>query len=185
MTDGDAASEAFDQHDHDRCRADAMAAARAACEARKLRLTPVRARALEILLEDHRAIGAYELLDRLRAEGLGSQPPVAYRALDFLLRHGFIHRIERLNAYVACAHPDTARGVKRDPAGPGHDAAFMICRSCGAVAETPSPAGRRDLDADARRLGFRIERVVIEAEGLCPACAAAAPGDESDSAGGP
>jgi hypothetical protein len=54
---------------------------------------------------EHRALGAYAVLDQLREAGFGSQPPVAYRALDFLVAHGFAHKIERLNAFVACAHP--------------------------------------------------------------------------------
>ena len=70
--------------------------------------TPVRRRALEILLKEHRALGAYEVLDGLREPGFGSQPPVAYRALEFLVTHGFAHRVERLNAFIACAHPGKA-----------------------------------------------------------------------------
>ena len=57
---------------------------------------------LEILLESHRAMGAYEVLERLAAEGFGKQPPVAYRALDFLVEHGLALRVRRLNAYAAC-----------------------------------------------------------------------------------
>jgi Fur family zinc uptake transcriptional regulator len=159
----DADSLAFGRHDHEACAVEAMNAARAVCEQRGLRLTPVRARALEILLEGHRALGAYDLLERLKAEGLGSQPPVAYRALDFLVRHGFAHRIEKLNAYVACLHPAAA-----------HDAAFLICRGCGSVAEATVMPRRGALGEGAKRLGFEIERVVVEAEGLCPACRDAA-----------
>ena len=58
-----------------------------------------------MLLQEHRALGAYAILDRLRDAGFGSQPPVAYRALDFLVENGFVHKIERLNAFVACSHP--------------------------------------------------------------------------------
>lgn len=154
---------AFGRHDHAACRKTAMASARALCAERKLRLTPVRARALEILLEDHRAMGAYELLDRLRAEGLGGQPPVAYRALDFLVGAGLAHRVEKLNAYIACAHPDDA-----------HDAAFLICRSCRAVAEADAEQLRAALNAEAAAIGFAVERMVVEVEGLCPRCAAGA-----------
>jgi Fur family zinc uptake transcriptional regulator len=153
-------SPAFRRHDHAACRKGAMAAARRICAERRLRLTPVRARALEILLESHRAMGAYELLQRLSAEGLGSQPPVAYRALDFLVEHGFAHRIEKLNAFVACDHP-----------GEGHAAAFMICRACLAVAEAPAPEDG-PLAEMARRVGFDVERSVVEVEGLCPRCQA-------------
>lgn len=153
------AESGFETHDHAHCIRDAMAAAEARCAAEKLRLTPVRRRVLELLLEDHRAHGAYDILARLAKEGLGSQPPVAYRALDFLVTHGFAHRIERLNAYIACTHPDEA-----------HAPAFLICRNCAAVAEAGAAPVEASLDAEAQKLGFEIERTVLEVEGLCPAC---------------
>lgn len=146
---------AFSRHDHAGCVAAAMRVAEARCAEAKAQFTPVRRRVLELLLESHRALGAYDVLARLDAEGLGSQPPVAYRALGFLVDHGLAHKIERLNAFVACAHPDV-----------GHAPAFMICRSCRKVAEADSPAPL----PDAAVAGFMIERTVIEAEGLCPAC---------------
>ncbi|NNU81162.1 transcriptional repressor [Halovulum dunhuangense] len=150
---------AFRKHDHARCTRTALSAVEAACRARGLRLTPARARVMEILLEQHRAMGAYEILDRLRAEGMAAQPPVAYRALDFLVGNGFAHRIERLNAFIACVHPEA-----------DHDAAFMICRNCETVAEAPREAASGMLGDAARAAGFAIERTVVEAEGLCPAC---------------
>lgn len=149
----------FDRHDHATCIADSLAAAELRCREAGLQLTPVRRRVLEILLEKHRALGAYEILDILREEGLGSQPPVAYRALDFLQSQGFAHRIERLNAFIACAHP-----------GARHDAAFLICRVCSGVAEAPSEASKGALGRKAREAGFTIETTVLEAEGVCPNC---------------
>jgi Fur family zinc uptake transcriptional regulator len=134
----------------------ALDAADAACAARNVQLTPVRRRVLEILLESHAAMGAYDVLGRLDAEGLGSKPPVAYRALGFLVEQGFVHRIERLNAFIACTHP-----------GAAHDPAFMICRSCGTVAEAEATAA---LAQPAAQSGFQVEQTVIEAEGLCPSC---------------
>lgn len=150
-------------HDHARCIADAMAHVEAHCAAEGLQLTPVRRRVLEILLEQHRALGAYEILDRLRAEGLGSQPPVAYRALEFLMRAGFVHRIETLNAFVACTQ-----------GGTGHAPAFLICRTCHRVIETPAQTASGVLAHAAADAGFAIETAVREAEGLCAECRAAA-----------
>lgn len=146
----------FSRHDHSSCVRSALDAADAACAVRSLQLTPVRRRVLEILLESHAAMGAYDVLARLDAEGLGSKPPVAYRALSFLVDNGFVHRIERLNAFIACAHP-----------GAHHDPAFMICRSCGTVAEAQATAA---LAQSAALSGFQVEQTVIEAEGLCPSC---------------
>jgi Fur family zinc uptake transcriptional regulator len=150
----------FDAHDHHRCVETGIAAAEAHCAANGLRFTPVRRAALEILLGEHRAMGAYELLERLHAAGFGSQPPVAYRALDFLVANGFVHKIERLNALIACAHP-----------GASHSPAFLICRLCEAVAEAQSAPARGSLGEAARATGFQIERTVVEALGVCPTCA--------------
>ena len=152
-------TQAFAEHDHAHCAGDVMARAEALAAERGVRLTPVRRRALEILLESHRAIGAYDMLQRLAAEGFGHQPPVAYRALDFLVDNGLAHRVRRLNAFTACMHP-----------GEAHAPAFLICRSCDTVAEAPAESVRAALDAAAAALGFAIERSNIEALGLCPAC---------------
>jgi len=150
----------FTQHDHSACVGDTLAAAEARCAADGLRFTPVRRRVLEILLQEHRAIGAYAILDQLREGGFGSQPPVVYRALDFLVVNGLAHKIERLNAFIACAHPSHT-----------HAPALLICRLCDAVAETHSSPARGTLGDAAKATGFRIERTVVEAEGVCPSCA--------------
>jgi len=150
---------AFLRHDHDRCSGDVLARADALAADRGVRLTPVRRRVLEILLEAHKALGAYEVLERLAADGYGRQPPVAYRALDFLVEQGFAHRVRRLNAFAACMRP-----------GDAHDAAFLICRACNAVCEAPAAGVRAALDAAASGAGFVVERASIEALGLCPAC---------------
>lgn len=148
----------FARHNHQECRDAAILSTERACADRGLRLTPLRRRVLEILLETHVALGAYDVLARLDAEGLGSKPPVAYRALNFLVENGFAHRIERLNAFVACVHP-----------GEDHSPAFLICRSCGHVAEA-GDAPLSVLREVADQAGFVLERTVLEAEGLCPAC---------------
>ena len=96
---------AFAAHDHAHCAHDALERAEAVTAANGARMTPVRRRVLEILLENHKALGAYDVLARLGAEGFGNQPPVAYRALEFLVEQGLAHRIQRLNAFTACTHP--------------------------------------------------------------------------------
>lgn len=153
----------YPDHDHAGCIAGALAHLERHCARRGLQLTPVRRRVMEILLEEHRALGAYDVLERLRAEGLGSQPPIAYRALDFLMRGGFVHRIETLNAFVACTHGET-----------GHVPAFLICRNCRRVIETPAQIAGGTLEQAAAGAGFAIETAVREAEGLCAECRAAA-----------
>ena len=154
---------AFLAHDHVACASNALARAEALMVARGLRLTPVRKRVLQILLEAHQAMGAYDVLNRLVAEGFGNQPPVAYRALDFLEEQGLAHRIRRLNAFTACMHP-----------GEAHAPVFLICTGCNTVAEAPGAAVDAALTLAAQGMGFRVERVTVEAMGRCPSCEAAA-----------
>lgn len=150
----------FERHDHSGCAGSALAAADARAAAAGLRLTPVRRRALEILLEEHRALGAYDVLQRLADDGFGAQPPVAYRALDFLVEHGFAHRIEGLNAFAACMH-----------SGQEHEPVFFICELCKVVAEAPANAVKVAISDAAADFGFKPGRAHVEVLGLCPACA--------------
>jgi Fur family transcriptional regulator, zinc uptake regulator len=153
-------AQAFAPHDHSACTDSALLRAEEICAVTGARLTPVRRRALEILLETHQAMGAYEVLDRLAEDGFGHQPPVAYRALDFLVDQGLVHRIQRLNAFTACTHPG------------GHADApvFLICERCRVVAEAPGRSVQDALARAADEVGFGVERAHVEALGLCPSC---------------
>jgi Fur family transcriptional regulator, zinc uptake regulator len=153
---------AFAPHDHDLCAHAALATAEARLAEAGQRLTPVRRRTLEILLASPRALGAYEVLERLVEGGFANQPPVAYRALEFLEDQGLAHRIRRLNAFTACMH-----------AGQAHSPAFLICRSCHKVAEAPATEVVAALSRAAGALDFTLERATVEALGLCPACRSA------------
>ncbi|MEE9320436.1 MAG: transcriptional repressor [Granulosicoccus sp.] len=137
----------------------AMQNAESICAQRHLQFTRVRRRVLEILLSEHKALGAYDILSYLNFEGLGSQPPVAYRALEFLVLNGFVHKVEKLNAFIACSY-----------SGKKHLPAFMICRLCKAVAESRTTPSANSLGDAAREAGFQIENTVVEAEGICRAC---------------
>jgi len=150
---------AFCRHDHASCASGVLDHVDRLAAKNGLRLTPVRRRTLEILLEAHQAMGAYDVLERLSADGFGTQPPVAYRALEFLVEHGFVHRIRRLNAFTACMQP-----------GREHRPVFFICTACSSVAEAAAGAVQASLEAAALGLGFQIERMNLEAIGLCPAC---------------
>ncbi len=150
---------AFQSHDHSHCSGDLIQRAEQIAAARGARLTPVRRRTLEILLEQHRALGAYEVLDRLAQDGFGNKPPVAYRALDFLVEQGLAHRIARLNAFMACTHP-----------GQSHSPAVLICRTCQTVAEAAGDPVHRAIDAAAAATGFVVESASVEILGQCPAC---------------
>ena len=153
------AENGFAAHDHGDCIADGLARAERVCAAAGLRLTPLRRRVLEILLSAHRAMGAYEVLEQLTREGRAAQPPVAYRALDFLVAHGLAHKIERLNAFIACAD-----------SGHAHAPVFLICRRCGAVAEATWQPEAGQIGAAARAHDFAVDAVMAEAMGTCPNC---------------
>lgn len=152
---------AFHTHDHSACAGDVLRKAEDICAANGARLTPVRRRTLEILLEEHRAMGAYDVLERLSQDGFGSQPPVAYRALEFLVDQGLAHRIRRLNAFTACSEP-----------GDQHAPVFFICQDCKSVAELPEDSLRNQIKDAGQALGFIVERANVEAVGTCPACVA-------------
>ena len=91
-------------HDHARCSADVLSHAETLCRQRKQRLTPMRRQVLNALAASHRPIGAYEIMERVAADGTRPAPITVYRALDFLIEQGLVHRIESRNAFLACAH---------------------------------------------------------------------------------
>src|SRR3954471_6091356 len=117
-------------HDHAQCEADALAEAEAVCAARDVRLTRIRRQVLAVLVSDHRPLGAYEIMDRLAGSGPRPAPITVYRALDFLLENGLVHRIASRNAFIACVHNHAA----------ADSIVFLICERCGAVGEAPSAA---------------------------------------------
>lgn len=148
-----------ERHDHSACISSALAQARMVCADQGGRLTPQRQRVLELVWQEHKPVGAYELLERLREDGVKAAPPTVYRALEFLLAHGLIHRIESLNAYTGCTAPGTP-----------HHGQFLVCSECQHVAELDEPAIDHQLDESARRHGFEIKHQTVEICGLCPRC---------------
>ena len=127
------------------------------CEAHQERLTAPRRRVLQLLLEAHAPLKAYDLIATYGETGAPAKPPTVYRALEFLERQGLAHRIESLNAYVPCR-------LAPEP----HSAAFLICDCCGA-AEEFEPDFKAQLGAAGAR-GYDVRTVTLEARGLCPAC---------------
>lgn len=130
-----------------------------ACAAEGAQLTELRRRVLRLVLEAEGPLTAYQLLDRLKETRKGAVPPTIYRALDFLLTHHLVHKLERLNAFVPCAET-----------GHPHAAQFLICHRCGTVAEIDDPAAARALEHAAERKGFHPRSAVVEIEGTCAAC---------------
>ncbi len=147
------------KHNHDKCVSDALLAAERLCSERRLRLTALRRRVLEIVWTNHKAMGAYDILKMLGGEAGGMAPPTVYRALEFLLQNGLIHRIESLNAFVGCSSPDQPHGGQ-----------FLICKNCGATAELDDEALLKRITDRAEQLGFEVEKQTIEISGVCPSC---------------
>jgi Fur family zinc uptake transcriptional regulator len=156
-------------HDHERCVASILADAEALCRAREARLTPQRRRILEIVARRHDATGAYEIIDRLAEEGKRPAPITVYRALDFLIEHGLVHRLASLNAYIACQRP----GVE-------HRALFLICAGCNMIGEMTNSGVAAAITGAAADVGFTISTPVVEVTGLCQACRHRSHGSPTD-----
>lgn len=146
-------------HDHRRCQRDALSAAEDACRREGVRLTPIRKRVLELVWASHQPVGAYALLEQLAVDGHRPAPPTIYRALEFLLEQGLVHRIDSLNAFVGCTHP-----------GERHRSLFLICRACGRAQELAAAPIERVITDEAQRHGFALEKLTLEAVGLCHSC---------------
>ncbi len=147
----------------------AVQAAERRCAARGASLTALRGQVLRLVLEAGQPIGAYALLEKLKGERGPSAPPTVYRALDFLLEQGLIHKLERLNAFLPCVEPHQpcADGCAHD-----HPHQFLICTRCGRTSEIADHGVAHALEKAAARLGFRPARATVEVEGLCAACGA-------------
>ena len=137
----------------------ALARAQRICSDRGTRLTPIRRRVLELILLADQPLRAYTLLAQLEHDRGKLGPPTIYRALDFLLAHGLIHKVETSNAFVACSDVEHS-----------HTSQFVICEDCGATEEIRDNAIAESLRRLGEGRGFAVERQIIEARGLCPAC---------------
>jgi Fur family zinc uptake transcriptional regulator len=130
-----------------------------ACNERALRLTPLRADVLRLVADSKNPVKAYDLLARISESRAASAPPTVYRALDFLLENGFIHKLESINAFVACHHPRVR-----------HTVPFLICDNCHSAIEMEDEKVSHLLDDKARALGFTPLAQVLEVHGLCRDC---------------
>lgn len=133
-----------------------------ACAREGGRLTDIRRQVLALVLGAREPVGAYTLLDRLKAEKANATPATVYRALDFLQEHGLIHKLERLNAFIGCAE----EGERHH-----HAVQFLICRNCGTVTEMDDAGITASVERAAGLNGFRPAHATVEVEGICAACA--------------
>lgn len=133
------------------------------CQRRGLRLTAQRRRVLQVICGSDRPLGAYEILEQIRHELPRAAPPTVYRALEFLLAQGLVHRLETLHAFVGCSHPEEHL----------HSGQFLICSACGEVTELEDQAISDSLGQAAAATGFRPSRRVVELTGTCAGCTSA------------
>ena len=150
-------------HDHAHCTADLIARAERTCERRGSKLTGQRREILSSVAQSHSAVGAYDIIERMAEHGPRPAPITVYRALDFLLAHGLVHKIESRNAFVACSHSHE-----------GQPAALLICETCGTVSELDAPEIFERLTEKAKARKFSPAHTMIEISGTCGACARAA-----------
>ena len=150
-------------HDHAHCTADLIARAERTCERRGSKLTGQRREILSSVAQSHSAVGAYDIIERMAEHGPRPAPITVYRALDFLLAHGLVHKIESRNAFVACSHSHE-----------GQPAALLICEACGTVAELDAPEIFERVAEKAKARKFSPAHTMIEMSGTCGACARAA-----------
>jgi Fur family zinc uptake transcriptional regulator len=150
-------------HAHDApCAKSALALAEATCAENGSRLTPQRRRVLEIVAAARAPVGAYDVIDQLAKTGARPAPITVYRALDFLMAEGLVHRIASRNAYLACNHSHDS----------GETVVFLLCDGCGGVSEVSDDGVASGLRRAAARVGFAPSRAVLELSGRCAGCAA-------------
>ncbi|MBX2809121.1 MAG: transcriptional repressor [Cellvibrionaceae bacterium] len=143
----------------------ALRAARQICARKKTRLTPQRLQVLQLIWQSHKPLGAYDLIDALaKLSGRPVAPPTVYRALEFLLQMGLIHRIHSLNAFIGCAHP-TSPGTE-----PAQLHYFLICNKCRSVQEIIQQQLTQQLTALTQAQGFALQQQWLEINGLCEHC---------------
>ena len=152
-------------HDHDSCIADALRNADEICKSKGLRFTALRRRVLEIIWAKHEPTGAYDILEELSTNKTRAAPPTVYRTLDFLLKHGFVHKIESLNAFVGCGK-----------SGDTHAGQFLICEKCNQVGELDDPEIAALIEKKAASIGFKVGQPTVEILGVCGDCRTPADG---------
>jgi len=147
-------------HDHAVCLNSMLTRARLICEERGVQLTPIRSQVLELIWASHKAVKAYDLLDDIKPLQPAAKPATIYRALDFLLEQGLIHRIESLNAFIGCGN-----------SGKNHDQLMLICEHCHEVEERSAASVMQALAAEIDKAGFKVHSKAIEIHGICAKCA--------------
>lgn len=163
-------------HDHAQCIESALVAARQHCKARGVRLTPLREDVLTQVWQSHKPLGAYAIMDLMRESREEKvAPPTVYRALEFLLAQGLIHKINTINAFIGCPLGESKHS---------HSPCFFICQQCQETAEVELPGLERNLVVEAKAQGFQVNEQCVEITGLCARCQSSDGGPALDKEGG-
>lgn len=147
-------------HNHKGCMQHALQAAEHICTQKGVRLTPIRRRILELICANHKAIGAYELLDLFKEEDSKAKPVTIYRALDFLIEAGLVHKVESLNAFIGCLQAEKQ-----------HKSVILICDQCKNAYEIDATSIYDSLFALSEGIQFKPKCLTLELHGVCAGCA--------------
>ena len=131
------------------------------CKARGATLTTIRRTVLGLLYRAHGGMKAYDLLDQVKLIKVGATPPTVYRALDFLMEHGLVHKISKANVFRACS------AGSHNHAHPG---LFLVCPKCNTVEELDDHPATHSLLQSVSKRGYTIASDEIEVSAVCPAC---------------
>ncbi len=146
--------------DHHHCIEQAIQKAELICQDRKLRFTELRRNVLTLIWQNHQPAKAYDILDQLKVQDTSAKPPTVYRALNFLLESGLIHKLNSLNAYVGCSHP-----LKHN------QCYFLICDDCGEANECCNHHLADAIEQTTQHNQFQTRQTTVEIEGKCQQCA--------------
>ena len=148
-------------HQHTHCINGALHTAEKICSEKGLRLTPLRKQVLELVWADHKAVKAYDIIEKMSTHTHEVKPPIVYRTLDFLLENNFIHKLHSENAFIGCPHSESD----------DHKAIFVICKKCMTVEETLVPEAISSIEKNLRDKGYTQLQPHIEVSALCKNCA--------------
>ena len=161
MAPTDTSHKSTTEHDHAACIDQAIQQAEELCHKKQIRLTELRKQVLSLVWQTHKPIGAYAIMELLQAASSRRQvaPPTVYRTLDFLVEHGFVHKVHTLNAFIGCSNPQRRQCD-----------ALLICTVCGYTEEVPNNTIQHVIHLSASKQKFSVEKQILEIAGCCVHC---------------
>ena len=146
-------------HDHRKCSKKVIQNAEETCLKFSLNFTPIRKKVLEIISSNHKPSRAYDLLEKLRDDGFCDKPPTIYRALDFLIENKIVHKLNTINAYVACFDEESEE-----------ISCFLICEMCQEIEEFHNKNLNKVLTNIGKKRGIEIKNLNLEIGFKCQEC---------------